>query len=142
MGVGLGLFLDEIGLLLTWGDYYSNTSYIVSLFVLGLFLNFLYLKQFWSSFKEQLHKQKPSFFSRAFVKNHGVLFFTDVIIRKYVTQEYVAVVFSSLLFIAVGISILAFPLLLQYILATAFILLGIYYLFFVQASGVKNEETI
>jgi len=34
-GAGLGLFMDEIRLLLTWGDYFSSLSYLLSLLLAG-----------------------------------------------------------------------------------------------------------
>lgn len=37
-GVGLGVFIDEIGLLLTWGDYWARSSWFVLAAVLTLFL--------------------------------------------------------------------------------------------------------
>ena len=46
-GTGLGLFMDEIGLLLTWGDYTSSLSYLLGVFVLALFLNLIYFPRFW-----------------------------------------------------------------------------------------------
>ena len=30
-GIGLGLFMDEIGFLLSWGDYWHSTTYLLSL---------------------------------------------------------------------------------------------------------------
>lgn len=45
-GVGLGVFLDEIGLLLTWGDYWARSSWlfvalVVTLLVGATFLSWL-----------------------------------------------------------------------------------------------------
>jgi len=50
-GAGLGLFMDEIGLLLTWGDYYSSLSYLVGVFFLGVFLAIIYFPSFWRKVK-------------------------------------------------------------------------------------------
>ncbi len=55
-GTGLGLFMDEIGLLLTWGDYYSGLSYLLGIFLLGVFLNILYFPSFWKRHKEDKEK--------------------------------------------------------------------------------------
>ncbi len=41
-GFGLGLFMDEIGLLLTWGDYYSRLSYLLSVLLVAIFLNIVF----------------------------------------------------------------------------------------------------
>lgn len=47
-GTGLGLLMDEIGLLLTWGNYASSLSYLLGAFLLGVFLNVIYFPQFWA----------------------------------------------------------------------------------------------
>ncbi|HKL17069.1 MAG TPA: hypothetical protein VJ900_01795 [Patescibacteria group bacterium] len=57
-GVGLGLFMDEVGLLLTWGDYYSGLSYLLSIFLLGVFLNILYFPSFWKRYKDDKKDMK------------------------------------------------------------------------------------
>lgn len=49
-GAGLGLFMDEIGLLLTWGDYASTLSYLLGVFLLGIILSLIYFPRFWRSF--------------------------------------------------------------------------------------------
>ena len=51
-GAGLGLFMDEIGLLLTWGDYWSSLSYTLTLFMGGIFLNIVYFPSFWVEVKK------------------------------------------------------------------------------------------
>ena len=50
-GVGLGLFMDEIGMLLSEGDYYSSLSYLLGLFLLGILMNIIYFPPFWNSIK-------------------------------------------------------------------------------------------
>ncbi|MFT4313157.1 MAG: hypothetical protein ACMXYA_02015 [Candidatus Woesearchaeota archaeon] len=107
-GIGLGLFLDEIGLLLTWGDYYSSLSYIISLFVLGIFLNILFLGPFWKSFRHELKTQKTPL-ARA-IRQEGPLFsFIDWSISKISHQESVSQIFRGLVLSTVGILIFIFP---------------------------------
>ncbi|MFW6381847.1 MAG: hypothetical protein ACOCZ3_04810 [Bacillota bacterium] len=53
-GTGLGLLMDEIGLLLTWGDYYSSLSYLLGIFLLGIFLNLIYFPAFWEKVSKDL----------------------------------------------------------------------------------------
>lgn len=48
-GAGLGLLMDEIGLLLTWGNYASSLSYLLGVFLLGLILSIIYFPRFWRS---------------------------------------------------------------------------------------------
>ena len=45
-GVGLGFFLDEIGFLLTWGEYWSSLTYAIVLLTGLLFLNIIYFSDF------------------------------------------------------------------------------------------------
>ena len=40
-GGGLGLLIDEIGLLLTWGDYWATQSYIFGIIVIFIFLSII-----------------------------------------------------------------------------------------------------
>ncbi len=46
-GLGLGLLMDEIGLLLTWGNYASSLSYLLGVFLLGILLTVVYFPEFW-----------------------------------------------------------------------------------------------
>lgn len=48
-GIGLGLFMDEIGMLLTEGDYYTSLSYLLGLLLLGILVIIVYFPPFWSS---------------------------------------------------------------------------------------------
>ncbi|MBS3765758.1 hypothetical protein KGY71_04470 [Candidatus Bipolaricaulota bacterium] len=48
-GFGLGLLMDEIGLLLTWGDYTSSLSYLLGVFLLGIIFSGIYFPRFWRS---------------------------------------------------------------------------------------------
>lgn len=40
-GGGLGLLIDEIGLLLTWGNYWAKQSYVFGVIVIVLFLGII-----------------------------------------------------------------------------------------------------
>lgn len=53
-GAGLGLLMDEIGLLLTWGDYASTLSYLLGVFLLGIILSIIYFPRFWRSFHKNI----------------------------------------------------------------------------------------
>lgn len=46
-GFGLGLLMDEIGLLLTWGDYNSSLSYLLGVFLFGIIFSAIYFPRFW-----------------------------------------------------------------------------------------------
>ncbi|MFB6214560.1 MAG: hypothetical protein ABEI54_01700 [Candidatus Bipolaricaulia bacterium] len=53
-GAGLGLLMDEIGLLLTWGNYASTLSYLLGVFLLGIILSLVYFPRFWGSFHDNI----------------------------------------------------------------------------------------
>ncbi|MBS3736033.1 hypothetical protein KGY72_02530 [Candidatus Bipolaricaulota bacterium] len=53
-GAGLGLLMDEIGLLLTWGDYASTLSYLLGVFLLGIIFSLIYFPRFWISFHDNI----------------------------------------------------------------------------------------
>ncbi|MBS3786674.1 hypothetical protein KGY79_00595 [Candidatus Bipolaricaulota bacterium] len=53
-GAGLGLLMDEIGLLLTWGNYASTLSYLLGVFLLGIIFSLVYFPRFWKSIHENI----------------------------------------------------------------------------------------
>ena len=55
-GAGLGLFMDEIGLLLTWGNYASRLSYLLGVFLLAILLNVIYFPGFWGKIRKNIVK--------------------------------------------------------------------------------------
>ncbi len=69
-GIGLGMLLDEIGLLLTCGtigigcDYWHRTSYDFFIIAIVLFLAAIYFEPFWRKMKgtfDRIFKRKKSF---------------------------------------------------------------------------------
>ncbi len=57
-GIGLGLLMDEIGLLLTWGNYTSSLSYLLGVLLLGILLNIIYFPSFWKKVRSKAIKRK------------------------------------------------------------------------------------
>ncbi len=55
-GAGLGLFMDEVGLLLTWGDYASRLSYLLGVLLLAIILNLIYFPRFWRKIRETVER--------------------------------------------------------------------------------------
>lgn len=53
-GAGLGLFMDEIGMLLSEGDYFSPLSYLLGIFLLGILINIIYFPPFWNTVRESV----------------------------------------------------------------------------------------
>jgi len=58
-GVGLGLLMDEIGLLITWGNYYSSLSYLLGVLLLGIFLNIIFFPGFWKRIRGKVKNYVP-----------------------------------------------------------------------------------
>lgn len=57
-GIGLGLLMDEIGLLLTWGSYTSSLSYLLGVLLLGIILNIIYFPSFWKKVRGKIAQKK------------------------------------------------------------------------------------
>lgn len=123
-GVGLGLLLDEIGLLLTWGDYYSSLTYVLSLIILGIFFNILFFGSFWESVKKNLLKSKPHTLIEGTTQSK--LF---GLINKLTSKTKPAsLLFTAILQLTVGVMILIFPGFVRYWIAGAFLIYGASYL--------------
>src|SRR6056297_2113445 len=121
-GVGLGLFMDEVGLLLTWGDYYSGLSYLLSIFLLGVFLNILYFPSFWKQFKREHKEDKDSFL---FKKIDLFIKISDFLSLKLEKTDKLRTIIVGLAYIVVGILILIYPRFIIYWIAGLFMLQGI-----------------
>jgi len=138
-GAGLGLFLDEIGLLLTWGDYYSTLSYTISLFVLGVFFNIVFFGNFWESVKINIDKSKSrSLIWNKFFKNNLVFNIIDKISNKTGKTENATLVFSGILYIFVSLFIFKYTEFLRYWVAVTFIFHGA--TCFVRVFNTGNKE--
>lgn len=48
-GVGIGLVVDEIGLLISWGDYWSRFTYDTFVLIILIFVNIVLFSEFWSA---------------------------------------------------------------------------------------------
>ena len=121
-GIGLGLLMDEIGLLLTWGDYYSDLSYLLSIFLLGVFLSILYFPSFWKQFKREHKEDKDSFL---FKKFDLFIKISDFLSLKLEKTDKLRTIIVGLAYIVVGILILIYPRFIIYWIAGLFMLQGI-----------------
>ncbi len=127
-GAGLGLFFDEIGLLLTWGDYYSSLSYLLSLLLAGIFLNIIFFSGFWESVKENLSSSRPrTIVSNMLVKHTTFIKFADFISEKTGKTEKTSLIFTGLLYLVIAAIIVAVPQTLRYWVSLIFIIQGIDY---------------
>lgn len=142
-GVGLGLFFDEIGLLLTWGDYFSQLSYLLTLFLAGVFLNIVFFHDFWISVRNNVVKSKThSFFWSSVMKHDTFLNFADYVSNTTGKTEKTGLIFTGLLYIFVALIIFFYPPTLRYWVSLIFFLQGIQYLVqFLTYKGEAEDET-
>jgi len=125
-GTGLGLFMDEIGLLLTWGDYYSGLSYLLSLFLVGLFLNIIFFPDFWKAVKANIGSpDSHSIIRGAVLKNAPIVRFMDTVASRMGKTEPTSLLMIGILSIAVGVLVLIFPRFLRYWIFGAFVVQGL-----------------
>ena len=125
-GIGLGLFMDEVGLLLSWGDYWSATTYILSLLLAGIFLNIIYFPSFWSEVRGHLVYADPR--RLAGVSNdwrNALVRGVDRAAEEASDTDRVAAVFSGLIYTGAALLIIAYPALVYYWIAGGFLLQGV-----------------
>jgi len=124
-GVGIGLFMDEIGLLLTWGDYFSSLSYSLSLLLAGIFLNVVFFHNFWDEFTDNLSSIGPrSRMWSAFSRNTTVKRVAGFISRKTGKAEKTSLFFAGILSISMGVLVLLYPFLLRSWVTLIFVIQG------------------
>ena len=125
-GTGLGLFMDEIGLLLTWGDYYSGLTYLLSLFVGGVLLNIIYFPYFWYEVKNNLTDTNPhSIIVDLILKKTNFIEVVDKMSEKASKTERASLTFTGIIYMFVGALILLYPQFLYYWVAGVFFIQGI-----------------
>lgn len=122
-GVGLGLAMDEIGLLLTWGDYYSRATYLLSILLLGVFLNIVFFGDFWRAVRAQAAERSAASSATTFIVDAPFIGTMGEFVSKTTTQR-IALIFTAIVYLVVGVLILLRPRLLYYWIAGAFLLHG------------------
>lgn len=128
-GAGLGLFMDEVGLLLTWGDYFSSISYLLSLLLAGLFLSIVFFQPFWEEMKKNLQEAGPSSFVwKVFSGNTGLFRMNNWIGEKIGKTDRTSLAFTGILSLAVSILIVLSPQFLRYCVFGVFVLQGLTHL--------------
>ncbi|MGM0567831.1 MAG: hypothetical protein ACQESB_01280 [Elusimicrobiota bacterium] len=140
-GAGLGLFFDEIGLLLTWGDYYSHLTYVMSLFMIAIFVNMIYFSSFWSSVKDNFDRKPPSSkFFRAFFRHNSFIKAADFISEKTGNSPKTSLIFTGIVYLLFSFIVIKNPRLVRYIVAFIFFLNGISYLLRLSNAGEEGEN--
>ncbi len=123
-GVGLGLFLDEIGLLLTWGDYFSGLTYIITLFVLGIMFNIIFFPEFWRSVKDHIRSHKGPLSSSFYSPHNPLVKMVDRLSQKLFRPEKISSILSGLVYLSIALLVLILPSFVQYIMGGGFIIQG------------------
>ncbi|PRX18816.1 hypothetical protein BX659_1417 [Orenia metallireducens] len=125
-GMGLGLFMDEIGLLLTWGNYYSGLTYLLSLFLIGLFLNIIFFPYFWSEVRKNLVESNvTSIIWNTLLSYTNFIKVADKVSEKTGKTERASLIFTGLMYLFVGILILLYPQFVYYWVAGIFLIQGV-----------------
>jgi len=128
-GAGLGLFFDEIGLLLTWGDYYSSLSFTLSAILLGAFLNILFFGPFWRSVRENLVSvDRRSPVARFLRQEHRVFGAAERFIMSRSGSERMRHALTGTLHLTAAALILWNPKLVFTIVGVDFVVSGVLYL--------------
>jgi hypothetical protein len=128
-GAGLGLFMDEVGLLLTWGDYYSGLSYLLSLLLGGLFLSIVFFQPFWKELRRSLQaKGATSLVWRTFSRRTGILRLVDWTGDRLGRTESTSLVFTGALSLAVSVVIVFNPFFLRACVFAVFVVQGLTHL--------------
>ena len=124
-GIGMGLFMDEVGMLLSWGDYWSTTTYILSLFLAGVFLNLVFFPDFWREIRGHLKHADPRQFVAVTEREHFLLRGVDILAEEASKTSRITLTFSGAIYIGAGMLIIAYPELVYYWVAGGFLLQGI-----------------
>ncbi len=128
-GAGLGLFFDEIGLLLTWGDYYSRLTYYLSLFLAAVFLNIIFFHNFWVSMRKNLAASDPqSAFTGSLLRRNNFLRLADAISRKTGSTEKAGLLYTGVLYVLMAGLVYFRPEMIRYWAAIIFFVRGVGYL--------------
>lgn len=125
-GSGLGLLMDEIGLLLTWGHYYSSLTYLLSLFLVGIFLNIIFFPDFWYEVRNNILKSRPDFITwNTLLARSDFIKVVDNVSEELNKTERASLIFTGIAYVCVGILILLYPSFVYYWVAGIFIIQGV-----------------
>ena len=124
-GIGLGLFMDEIGLLLSWGDYWHSTTYLLSLLLGGIFLNIIFFPDFWKDLRYHLGEFNPKNKILDHYDSDVLISGVDKLAKEADNTSKITLIFSGLIYIVVGMLIISNPELVYYWVAGGFFLQGL-----------------
>ncbi|OKY77747.1 MAG: hypothetical protein BTN85_0216 [Candidatus Methanohalarchaeum thermophilum] len=128
-GLGLGLFLDEIGLMLThFENYWDSITYTFFSLTGLIFLNLIFFEDFWNEvgadLKKYLEEKKIYYGPFNLMKIVDIL---EVVNEKMPKSSKLADIFLGVILFVSGILVLKYPSLIYYWVAGAFFLSAISY---------------
>jgi len=140
-GLGLGIFFDEIGLLLThFTDYWAGITYTFVIIISLIMLNFIFFSDFWKEVGTGLSRYaKKNKFDRGPWNLLGVVNIIDEVENKMIKTNKMAMGFIGMVFLVTGILIILYPRLIQYWVGGAIILSGVEHIIH-SVKGTKEEE--
>lgn len=122
-GAGLGLFMDEIGMLLT-GSYYNRMTFLLSTLLAVMLLNIVFFPNFWEEARENL-KKSSSGVAKFLFKHDHFLRVADYMSEKTERTERASLILTGLIFFSIGVLILFYPMFVHYWVASGFFIQGV-----------------
>ena len=123
-GAGLGLFMDEIGMLLTWGRYHNRLTLVLSFALAIVFLNIIFFPSFWNEVRKSM-KRSSSGYARFLLRHNHFIKVPDFVSENTGHTERVSLIFTGLVFLSIGVLILFYPAFVHYWVAGGFFIQGI-----------------
>ncbi len=126
-GLGLGIFFDEIGLLLTeFADYWAGITYTFVVLISLTMFNFIFFADFWKEVGSGVGK-----FAKKHKLDHGPLNMMglvdvlDEVEKKMPKTGNIAATITGLVLLVAGVLVIRYPDLIRYWVGGAFVLSGI-----------------
>ncbi len=122
-GAGLGLFMDEIGMLLT-GSYHNQLTFLLSTLLAIMLLNIVFFPNFWEEARNNL-KMSSSGVAKFLLKHDHFIKVADYVSEKTGRTERVSLILTGMIFLSIGILILFYPRFVHYWVAGGFFIQGV-----------------
>ena len=122
-GAGLGLFMDEIGMLLT-GSYHNQLTFLLSTLLAIMLLNIVFFPNFWEEARNNL-KMSSSGVAKFLLKHDHFIKVADYMSEKTGRTERVSLILTGMIFLSIGVLILFYPRFVHYWVAGGFFIQGV-----------------
>ncbi len=122
-GAGLGLFMDEVGMLLT-GSYHNQLTFWLSMLLAVMLLNVIFFPYFWAEARKNI-KSSSSAVAKFMVKHDHFIKVADYVSEKTGRTERLSLILTGLIFLSIGVLILFYPQFVHYWVAGGFFIQGV-----------------